>query len=411
MSSLDQSPLRQNFCQRHPYLCGLMFALVIALSSGCRSNKPGGGFFGNLTKSRPRPEANVPPRRPESEIEEQKQLANQSVHEDEINLTEFKPGSINQPAVELDGATVVARVNSQPIFAEEVLFPFAKKLAKVEVDLPPEDRNRLRAKIIQENLQQHLEKAILVGALRESMKREELKKLDEQLDKIWNEEEIPRLMRDYKVGTRVELERILDEQGSSLANLQPSFKSREMAMYHMGQKSKTATNKLGPKELRAYYDEHRDQYKIEARARWQALHVNFKKHGSKKAASEVLNEAIEELRNDAEFGDVIKRYSDGPHKADGGIYDWTTIGSLANGDINRLLGTAEVGRISSPITANDSYMLIKVLEREDEHYREFEDVQKELSDRLNADARREASEKILQELFAQANIWTIFDKQ
>lgn len=388
--------------------CGLVVLLLsVAVIGGCRSTKSG-GFWGQLTKTKSRPEANVPPRRLVPNEEATEYASSKSALEDDIKVTEFTPGK-NDPAIELDGATVVARVNSEPIFAEEVLAPFAQKLAKAEKELTPEQRNQLRAQIIQNNLQQHVEKAILVTALRESMKREELKKLEEQLEKIWVSEELPRLQREYKVGTRVELERVLEEQETSLDNLKPSFKSREMAMYYMGQKQKSVP-KLGPKELRAYYDEHLDEFKFDAKARWQLLQISFKKHDGKGPASEVLNEAILALKEGASFDETVKKYSDGPRKDENGIYDWTSIGSLANSQMNQVLAELAVGRISKPINTGDAWVMIKVLERQEEGHQQFDDVQKDLSNRLATEARRNAAEKTLNDLTAAATIWTIFDK-
>lgn len=388
--------------------CGLAaLVLCIAMIGGCRSNKQG-GLWGQLTKTKSRPEANVPPRRAEAAEDAEAYASSKSPLDDEIKVTEFIPGK-NDPAIELDGATIVARVNSEPVFAEEVLSPFAKKLSQAEKDLTPEQRNQLRAQIIQANLQQHIEKAILVAAMRESMKREELKKLEEQLEKIWVEEELPRLQREYKVGTRVELERVLEEQETSLENLKPSFKSREMAMYYMGQKQKSVP-KLGPKELRAYYDEHRDDFKIDAKVRWQLLQINFKSHGGKSGALTVLNQAIVELKEGTPFEAVVTKYSEGPRRDQNGVFDWTSLGSLANGQMNQALAELEVGRICRPINTGDAWVILKVLERQDEGYQEFETVQKDLSNRLATEARRNAADKTLNELTAAATIWTIFDK-
>lgn len=407
-SQTETAATSRSFLNHWLTRCGFAaLVLCIALIGGCRSTKQS-GLWGQLTKTKSRPEANVPPRRAEAKENASEYASSKSPLDDEIKVTEFIPGK-NDPAIELDGATIVARVNSEPVFAEEVLSPFAKKLSQAEKDLTPEQRNQLRAQIIQANLQQHIEKAILVAAMRESMKREELKKLEEQLEKIWVEEELPRLQREYKVGTRVELERVLEEQETSLENLKPSFKSREMAMYYMGQKQKSVS-KLGPKELRAYYDQHRDEFKLDAKVRWQLLQINFKSHGGKSGALTVLNQAIVELKDGTPFEEVVKKYSEGPRRDQNGVFEWTSLGSLANGQMNQALAELEVGRICRPINTGDAWVILKVLERQEEGYQEFETVQKDLANRLATEARRNAADKTLTELTAAATIWTIFDK-
>ena len=386
--------------------CGLLVLTVAVV--GCRStpNGPKSELVDKFKKSS-RKDTNVPPRHADVAADGGQKREKTVVSEDAISLTEFESGT---SAVELSGATVVARVNAIPIFAEDVLEPFAPGLAKAAQEIPPAELNKLRARVIKENLAPHIEKAALVGAMRQSLKKDDLGRLDEQLDKLWNEQEIESLQQRYKVGSRVELERLLEEQGTTLSNLKTGFKSRELAMYYMGQKTKDV-GKLGPKELRAWYDEHLDQFKIEAKARWQQIHVSHKKNGGRNGSLKLFNQAIEALRDGQDFADVAKEFSDGPNAAEGGLWDWTVEGSLANAKINRALAELPEGRISSPIDTGDAWVLVKVLERSEAGHRPFEAVQGEIKGMLSATTRRDAADQTIRELIETANIWTIFDQE
>ena len=391
-------------------VCGGLLALLLVVA-GCRStpNAPKSELVDRLKKTS-RKDTNVPPRHTEVATDAAQKRGKTGVAEDSISLTEFEIGNAQNEAVELSGATVVARVNATPIFAEDVLEPFAPGLAKAANEIPPAELNKLRARIIKENLGPHIEKAALVGAMRQSLKKEELEKLDEQLDKIWNEQEIESLQQRYKVGSRVELERLLEQQSTTLGNLKTGFKSREIAMYYMGQKTKAA-GKLGPRELRAWYDEHIDQFKIEEKSRWQQIQVSHKKNGGRNGSLTSFNQAIEALKAGQDFADVAKEFSDGPNADEGGFWDWTVAGSLANPKINRALAELEEGRISSPIDTGDAWVLVKVIERTEAGYRPFEDVQTEIKGMLQNTNRREAADTAIRELMETANIWTIFDQE
>ena len=65
--------------------------------------------------------------------------------------------------------------------------------------------------------------------------------------------------------------------------------------------------------------------------------MSHKQHGGRNASLKVFNQAIEALKGEQDFADVAKEFSDGPHAAEGGIWDWTVEGSLANAKINRAL--------------------------------------------------------------------------
>jgi len=379
---------------------------------GCQS-APKSPLLNRLTKTKPREEVNIPPRRAGFEEEVDRPVAknrNPIVDDSDISLTEFSTEG-GKGGIELSGATVVARVNSVPIFAEDVLEPWAPQLEKAAQQLNPEELNRLKAKVIRDGLPRHIEKAVLVSAVRESTKREDLDKIDVQLEKMWKERELPRLREIYKVDTTVEVERMLQEHGSTLSNVKHQFMSRELAMYYIGLKTKGATEKYGPRELRAYYDEHRDEFKILPKAKWQQIQVSFRSNGGKDAALLKLKRAIQELKDGADYGDVAKRVSDGPNAAEGGVWDWTSEGSLASKKLNKALFELPVGRISSPIETNDAWVLVKVLDRQGGGYRPYEEVQDDLKKRLTGTAHKDAAERTIKELTEAATIWTIFDKE
>lgn len=392
-------------------------AILLSLIAlvGCQS-APKSPLLNRLTKNKPRPESNVPPRRQVADNEEGRATigkAQSAMADDaDISLTEFAPGSTaGGDAVELTGATIVARVNSVPIFAEDVLEPWAPQIEKAAQELTPDELNRLRAKLIRQSLPRHIEKAVLVSAMRESLKREELNKLNEQLDKVWKDHELESLKTKFNVGTTVELERKLEEQGTTLANYKHSFSTREMAMFYMGQQTQKQAPKLGPKELRAWYDDNIEQFKIIPKAKWQQIHIRYTKgKGGPDSVKSKLNDAVNELKNGADFGEVAKTYSDGPNASEGGVWDWTNEGSVANKKINKALFELPIGRISSPIDTGEAIVLVKVLGRQEGGYRPFEEVQSEISKRLQGDSRKESAERTIRELTETASVWTIFDR-
>ena len=97
----------------------------------------------------------------------------------------------------------------------------------------------------------------------------------------------------------------------------------------------------------AYYDAHRSDYDVPAEVKWQELEVSFTKHGGKKQAWDVFNQAVQELQSQhgENFNEVVKKYTDGPKPDNGGQMGWTHKGSLANKEIERALFELPVGQI------------------------------------------------------------------
>lgn len=322
----------------------------------------------------------------------------------EIQLAEY---SSDSDPVELYGATVVAEVNSLPIFADDVLQPHSQNLKKAEEQLSTAEMNRLREKLIKQDLPQHIEKTLLISALRDSIEEEQFERLTTQVDSLFLNE-IDNLKKRYKVGTKIELERILQQQGTSLDGLSTSFQSRELAMFYIGQQSRTNL-RFSRLDLMDWYEQNKAQYEIDAAVKWQQIRINITAVGGRPAAFDRMKQAIESLRGGTDFSDAARKFSDGPKRASGGIWDWTKQGSLAADMIDRALFEIPVGKISQPLETPKAYVLVKVIERRDAGYVPFEDVQDTINAKLMSDGRRNAAEKVIRDLNNAATIRTIFD--
>ena len=322
----------------------------------------------------------------------------------DIALTEFNPA---QEIIEFDGATIVATVNSIPIFASDILEPYTLNLRQAEKQHTPEEVNLIKRDLIQKHMQPHIEKAVLVSALREDLDKEKMDQLDVQMEAAFKDE-IERLKKQANVGTRVELEEVLGREGVRLETLKTNFAARQMAMFYIGQKA-NAKVQFSRQELLDWYNAHKEEYAIEALARWQQIRISYGKSGGKTQAAKIMQQVVAALRAGEDFGKVATEFSDGPRKAKAGVWDWTAPGSLAEENVDRAIWDVEVGSISQVLQTNSAFVLVKVLERKGGGYTPFEDVQDAINEKLVTDSRTSSADKVVQDLMATASIETIFD--
>lgn len=384
----------------------MAIVLCLSLLVGCQKPKMP-SFISKLTKSSSEPQEKAPPRTTlVSDAPSSIPMGETDYEGSSIRLTDYSGDSA---PVELFGATVVATVNSLPIFADDVLQPHNLNLEKAAAELTPAELNRLRAKLIQQELPQHIEKALLMSALRDDIEEEQYEQLTSQVNNLF-EREVDKLKERYNVETKIELERILAEQGTSLESLNNAFAARELSMFYIGRKSKDVT-RLSRQELMEWYEQNKAQYAIEAAVKWQQIRINVKPDGGREAAFARMKQAIDALRNGTEFGAVAKQFSDGPKRDTGGIWDWTKQGSLADEMVERALFEIPAGKISQPLETSSAFVLVKVVERRDAGYVPFEDVQNKINNKLQSEARRDAAQNVIKELNNTATISTIFDKK
>ena len=380
--------------------------LSLSLLVGCQKPKMP-GFITKLTKTSSESEEKAPPRTTfASDAPSSIPMGNADYEGSSIQQTDY---SGDEAPAELFGATVVATVNSLPIFADDVLQPHTLNLEEAQAELSQPEMNRLRAKIIQQELPQHIEKALLMSALRDDIEEEQYERLSTQVNSLF-EREVDKLKERYNVETKIELERILAEQGTSLESLNSAFSARELSMFYIGQKSKNAT-RLSRQELMDWYEQNKAQYAIEPAVKWQQIRVNRAADGGREAVIARLKPAIDALRSGTEFGDVAKQFSDGPKRDTGGIWDWTKPGSLADEQVERALFEIPVGKISQPLESSSALVLVKVIERRDAGFVPFEEVQDKINNKLQSESRRDAAQNVIKDLNNTATIWTIFDKK
>ena len=392
----------------------LVLLLVISpvFVSGCRTpksklmdiwaNRDKGEVEGDAPPRRPAGRARISLSSPEGETPSAVPDAVKAGAD--IALTEFNPAQEN---IEFDGATIVATVNSIPIFASDILEPYTLNLRQAEKQHTPEEVNLIKRDLIQKHMQPHIEKAVLVSALREDLDKEKMDQLDVQMEAAFKDE-IERLKKQANVGTRVELEEVLGREGVRLDTLKTNFAARQMAMFYIGQKA-NAKVQFSRQELLDWYNAHKEEYAIEALARWQQIRISYGKSGGKTQAAKIMQQVVAALRAGDDFGKVATEFSDGPRKAKAGVWDWTAPGSLAEENVDRAIWDVEVGRISQVLQTNSAFVLVKVLERKGGGYTPFEDVQDAINEKLVTDSRTSSADKVVQDLMATASIETIFD--
>lgn len=309
---------------------------------------------------------------------------------------------------ELTGAEIVATVNGTPILAADLLERYRPAFEQAKLEgATAKDLRDIRASIIRRDLPVHVERTLLVNAMKASLPKKNLDKLDEIIDGVFRQE-IERLKKEMKVDTKFQVEQKLQEQGTSLANLRDTFANEQMAIQYFQEKAKKKKILIGRPQLLQYYNQHLADYKVPAKVRWQEIQVSYDKHGGKSDADRVLALAVDDLKKQQDFAAVAKKYSDGLTADKGGEWDWTESGSLADEKIEQALFNAPLGEINL-FEGEDAKRLIRVTERRAEHFTSFEDVQKDIEKTLKKEHGRTAAKKVIDDLMQYAAITTIFD--
>ena len=304
-------------------------------------------------------------------------------------------------------SNIVATVNGQPIFADDVLEPFRKPLQAFRKQAGDGAFQQQRRQLLKQHLPNHVDREIMLQAMRSEMEPEIVENVDTQLDKHF-EEYLDSVAEKLKVSSRLELEKKLAEEGSSMRQMRRVWGDQQksiMFLQHKAQDPDEPTREA----ILAEYKRRIDEYTMPERVKWQQIVVYFDRHGGKEGAKTVMRQAWIALGEGTPFSTVARNHSDGATAAEGGHWDWLTRNSLADQKIERTLFELPVGKLSNLIVRDDRYEVVRVTKREQAHTKPFTEVQDAIKEEIIKTARQRATQDALADIRNAASVETIFD--
>ncbi|MFM8735173.1 MAG: peptidylprolyl isomerase [Pirellulales bacterium] len=331
------------------------------------------------------------------------------------------PAAFDQPAApptdqlpgvqSLETALVVARVGPEVVLEADLLTPKALEwLEKVTPGLPPDKVRELRLQICQQVLPSHVETLMVyVDACRE-IPADKLPEIRKNVDRAFDEQQLPKMMKDANSPNSLEFEKSLRAKGMSLDRMRKMFFERGLAQEWLRKNVKT-DEEVPHADLIAWYQNHLADYDYPAKARFEALTV---KMGLKRSRAEAWD-AIAEMGNEVLAGrplaEVARSRSEGPTAAQGGAFDWTSKGSLTSRALDEAIFSLPPSQLSSIIEDGEMLHIVRVTERTEAGRTPFIEAQVGIRETLLTERRQAATEEYLGKLRQRTPVWTIFDDQ
>lgn len=314
------------------------------------------------------------------------------------------------------GNHVIAMVNGSPVFASEITDLFSGPISQLDMmvstgKITEERATQERKNLCKQHLDRTIKKHVLLTEMKRNLTTEQQEELDTQLKEGFKAH-IEAMKERNNVQTRYELEKKLLEQGIQLADMEYVIMTEELAKFY--ERSK-ANEQLAPTVTRAQliaeYNSRKKDYFVDEKVRWQQISVKYAQQGGKPEALNKMKEIIQKLATGESFETLAREYSNGPTASSGGNWDWMNPESYAESVISDNLKTLPERKISHVIEGKESYHLVRVLKRNQARTISFEEVQEDLKKELIQNRKKEAFEKVYEELRAQADIQTIFDSE
>jgi parvulin-like peptidyl-prolyl isomerase len=154
-------------------------------------------------------------------------------------------------------------------------------------------------------------------------------------------------------------------------------------------------------ELRAYYEDHKEEYRLPSRFRIRELVIA--KQAGMVSENSVLTSILEALKGGRSFEELVKEHSTSPSKGTGGDLGWLNKGFMRK-EIEDAAFSLKPGEVSPPLETDKDIYLIQVIGAEKDPLKSFQDVKQQLMEKLQEPKAQNAIEQYMQSLRVRANI-------
>ena len=209
--------------------------------------------------------------------------------------------------------------------------------------------------------------------------------------------------------TQEDLTAGLNEQGITIEKYRNNIKQEmeQMRLIEFEVKSKII---VLDETIKKYYDDHIDEYKSEEKVRL-AIILLMKDNSSPGDATPFLTRKTEEifsrLQNGEDFGELAKKFSQGPGAESGGDIGFINTSQL-DPRLKAIINNMDVGDVSKPMISPTGVQIIKLMEKQEEGAKTVEEVKESIYEVLYNEEINERYSSWVKELREKAYIKIIF---
>ena len=269
--------------------------------------------------------------------------------------------------------------------------------------LPPEEKTaRIR----------ELRLAAINGLIDRRLLIQEFNKREYQMPQNIVEQQIRAIIREQHSGDRTKFNDYLRKQGKTYEQFRKEIEDelKLQAMVHQFIHRRIV---VSPKKVEEYYNNNKQEFAPPKQSRLAILYLSrsprFQQQSSserdnnpdpqKKLATEILKKA----RSGEDFASLVRIYSEGPNKSEGGDWGWMTPDALRP-ELSQPAFALSAGQISDLIETEDGYYIIKALEVKNPGPAPLDQIRDQVEKRIQIVEGREIQKELIERLRRNAFI-------
>lgn len=246
---------------------------------------------------------------------------------------------------------VIAIVNDEVIMLSEIQEASAPMMAEILGIKNPEERDKKSNEVVSQVLDKIIDFRVQV---------QEAKKEGMEISEDETEEALNDTMTRMKI-TKEKFPDVLKEQGMTLDELKKELKD-QLLVKRIVRKRVMSRISVSNEEIQEYFKNHKEQFESSLKFRVRHIAMKVDKKAGKQKEEEIkkkMEEVLSMLRNNEDFTEIAKKFSEDPSKDSGG-----DLGILNRGELLPLFEEAilklEEGAVSDIIGSEAGFHIFKL---------------------------------------------------
>ncbi len=304
-------------------------------------------------------------------------------------------------------ARVGATVNKVAILNEEVLAAAYQGLVAAR-DMPEPERTQRRAEIWNQTLNQLVEREVVLqdafGKLEKAGGKKNLEKLTGEASDQFDKTVLRTWMKASGSKTEDDFREFLKSQGVSLDMLRRQWERNFMAMEYLRSMVHPYMERVGPEEIREYYEKHPDEFQRPDSVQWQDLFIDAERYASRDEARRFAEGLAERARKGEDFAKLAEQYDNGDSSFRKGEGIGSKHGEIKPPEAETTLFQMKDGEVNV-VELETGFHVVRVIKRVDAGLVDFDEkTQKQIKEKLANESAQLEMKRIVRQLKRKAVI-------
>ena len=323
------------------------------------------------------------------------------------NAGTVEPASASSGTVSRVTARVLARVNGQPILAEEVLNAASLRLAAARKQVPPAQWDQVREQILQSELEELINRELLLQDAEARIRPEMLAKVREVARKEF-EKKLRAQRKQLGLRSDEEMRAYLERQGQSIEEMRRQYERSVLSMEYVRNLIRDRLENINRGDMLEYYRTHSKEFETPARVVWQHIFVDkevFDTVADARRKAEEVHRRAKTMTTE-EFAEMARDITanQGPSRTRNGLGEGNLRGEIYPRELEDVLFRTKPGQVAPIVETKRGFHIVRVIERTDGKKQSFEEACPEIRRKLQAEIGRREYERIIRKLRRDAYI-------